>query len=262
MTDKLAVITGASSGIGYNLAKVFAENGYDLVVGAEDAGIHQAAANLAMLRVEVTPLQVDLATFAGCVAFWGGVEALGRKVDAVALNAGLGCGGLFADTDLEREIALVRVNVESTVHLAKYAVRKLVAQRDGKILLVSSILAELVAPKQAVYGASKAFGLSFAKSLRHELKGTGVSVTALQPGPVDTNIFARAGLEGTKVGTEGKKENDPYEVAKQGFAALMKGRKHVYAASLKAKVEGSVLSTLPDALVAKVAEKLIDRADG
>ena len=163
MANKLAVVTGASSGIGYNLAKVFAENGYDLVIGAEDAGIEKAAGDFKALGVHVTAQKTDLATPDGCKKFWAGVEALDRKIDAVAINAGIGVGGLFVDTDLEKELNLVRVNVESTVHIAKYAARKLVAQKDGKILITSSIAAEMVAPKEAVYAASKAFDLSFAK---------------------------------------------------------------------------------------------------
>ena len=256
MANKLAVVTGASSGIGYNLAKVFAENGYDLMIVAEDSGIGKAASDFTALGVHVTPVQIDLATFDGCKKFWSGVEDLDRKVDAVAINAGFGVGGLFVDTDLEKEIKLVRLNVESTVHIAKYAARKMVAQHDGKILITSSIAAEMVAPKEAVYAASKAFDLSFAKSLRFELKDTGVSVTALQPGPVDTHFFERAGMGDTNVGTEGKHDSEPYDVAKQGFKALMAGEEHVYAASLKTKIEGAMMGLVPEALVAKMHDKM------
>lgn len=261
MANKLAVVTGASSGIGYNLAKVFAENGYDLVVTAQTDGVQKAANDFKQLGVEVTAIQADLATFDGCKQFWQQVESLDRKVDAVAINAGFGVGGLFVDTDLEKEINLVRVNVESTVHIAKYAARKLVAQRDGKILITSSIAAEMVAPKEAVYAASKAFDLSFAKSLRYELKDTGVSVTALQPGPTDTNFFERADLGDTKAGTSGKEESEPYDVAKQGFHALMKGDEHVYAASLKTKIEGSLMGLVPDSVLAKMHEKMTEPAN-
>lgn len=260
MANKLAVVTGASSGIGYNLAKVFAENGYDLVIGAEDMKIEKAAADFKALGVSVTPVQTDLATYDGCDKFWNAVEALDRKVDAVAINAGIGVGGLFTDTDLKQEINIVRVNVESTVHIAKHAVRKLVAQQDGKILITSSIAAEMVAPKQAVYAASKAFDLSFAKSLRYELKDTGVTVTALQPGPVDTNFFERADMGETKVGTEGKKDSEPYDVAKQGFKALMAGDEHVYAASLKTKIEGKLMGLVPESVVARMHDSMTEPA--
>ena len=260
MADKFAVVTGASNGIGYNLAKVFAENGYDLIINAEDATIQSAAADLQALGVNVTPVQADLATFEGCKQFWQQVESSGRSLDAIAINAGVGVGGLFAETDLEKEINLVRLNVESTVHIAKYAVQKMVRQGSGRILITSSIAAEMVAPKEAVYAASKAFDLSFAKSLRYELKDTGVSVTALQPGPTDTNFFNRADLSDTKVGTEGKKDSEPYEVAKQGFKALMDGDEHVYSASFSTKIQGALAGLAPEGLVAKMHESMTEPA--
>lgn len=261
MAEKLAVVTGASNGIGYNLAKVFAENGYDLIVNAESDRIEGAAAELRMLAVEVTPIQADLSTFEGCQQFWAGVEATGKRVDAIAINAGFGVGGLFVDTDLEQEVKLVRLNCESTVHIAKYAAKKMVAQGEGKILITSSIAAEMVAPKEAVYAASKAFDLSFAKSLRYELKETGVSVTALQPGPTDTEFFDRAGLGDTNAGTDGKKDSSPYDVARQGFKALMDGEEHVYSASLKTKIQGALAGLAPEALVAKMHEKMTEPAE-
>ena len=261
MADKLAVVTGASNGIGYNLAKVFAENGYDLIINAEDAGIQTAASSLKTLGVSVTPVQADLATFDGCKQFWQQVESSGRTLDAIAINAGVGVGGLFAETDLQKEINIVRLNCESTIHIAKYAVQKMVAQGSGRILITSSIAAEMVAPKEAVYAASKAFDLSFAKSLRYELKDTGVTVTALQPGPTDTDFFNRADLGDTKAGTEGKKESEPYDVAKQGFKALMDGEDHVYSASWKTKLEGAVMGLVPDALVGKMHESMTEPAE-
>lgn len=262
MADKFAVVTGASSGIGYNLAKVFAENGYDLVIGAEDSsGIQEAASQLQSHGVQVTPVQADLSTFDGCKQFWQQVESTGRKLDAIAINAGFGVGGLFVDTDLEKEVKLVRLNCESTVHIAKYATRKMVSQGEGKILITSSIAGEMVAPKEAVYAASKAFDLSFAKSLRYELKESGITVTALQPGPTDTNFFERADLGDTKAGTEGKKDSDPYDVAKQGFEALMNGDEHVYSASLGVKIQGALAGLAPEALVAKMHERMTEPAN-
>jgi uncharacterized protein len=261
MANKLAVVTGASSGIGYNLAKVFAENGYDLVIGAEDNAIERAGSELKAQGVTVTAVVADLATPDGCKQFWQQVESAGRAVDAVAINAGFGVGGLFAETDLEKELNLVRVNCESTVHIAKYAVRKMLQQGEGRILITSSIAAEMVAPKEAVYAASKAFDLSFAKSLRYELKDSGITVTALQPGPTDTNFFERADMGDTKVGTEGKKDSDAYTVAKQGFDALMNGEEHVYSASLKTKVQGALAGLAPEGLVAKMHESMTEPAD-
>ena len=256
MAGQLAVVTGASSGIGYNLAKVFAENGFDLVIGAGGDRLAKAEADFRAMGVAVQAVQADLATYEGVEEFWRQVEGTGRAVEAAAINAGVGVGGLFAETALDEEMRLVRTNVEGTVHLAKHVVKHMVGRGSGKILITASIASEMVAPREAVYAASKAFDLSFAMSLRAELEGTGVSVTALQPGPVDTDFFHRAGMDDTQVGQEGKKESEPYDVAKQGYAALMKGEKHVYAASLKTKIEGAMMGLVPDALQVKMHEKM------
>lgn len=256
MANQLAVVTGAAMGIGYNLAKVFAENGFDLVIGDNDQALEKAEADFRGLGVQVKAVKADLATYEGVKSFWREVEAGGRPVDAIAVNAGIGVGGLFAETDLEQEINIVRTNVEGTVHLTKYAVQHMVKRGQGRILITASIAGEMVAPREAVYAASKAFDLSFAKSLRVELEDTGVTVTALQPGPTDTNFFHRAGMDDTKVGQEGKKESEPYDVAKQGFKALMAGEKHVYAASLTTKIEGAVANITPDAVKAAMHEKM------
>jgi short-subunit dehydrogenase len=253
---QFAVVTGASSGIGYNLAKVFAENGFDLVIASNGEHLEKAEEDFRALGVNVRAISADLATYEGVDEFWEAVEATGRRVDAIAINAGVGVGGLFAETDLAAEINLVRLNVEGTTHIAKHAVKHMLANGTGKILITSSIAGEMVAPREAVYAASKAFALSFAKSLRAELEDTGVSVTALQPGPTDTNFFHRAGMDDTQTGQEGKKESEPYEVAKQGYEALMNGDKHVYAASLKTKIEGAIANFVPDAVKAAMHEKM------
>ncbi len=258
MANQLAVVTGASSGIGYNLAKVFAENGFDLVIVAEGDRLAKAETDFQALGVQVRAVQADLATYEGVETFWQAVEALGRPVDAAAINAGVGVGGLFAETKLEEEIRLVRTNVEGTVHLAKHVVQHMVGRGAGRILITASLVSEMVAPREAVYAASKAFDLSFAKSLRAELKDTGVTVTALQPGPVDTDFFHRAGLDDTDVGQKGKKDSEPYDVAKQGFAALMKGDEHVFAASLTTKVEGALMGLVPESVQAAMHTKMAE----
>jgi short-subunit dehydrogenase len=255
MANQFAVVTGASSGIGYNLAKVFAENGFDLFIVSNGERLEQAHSDLEALGAQVTSLQADLADYDSVMDFWEAVEATGRPVDAIAINAGVGVGGLFKETDLDEEINLVRLNVEGTVHVAKHAVKHMVARGKGRILITASIASEMVAPREAVYAASKAFDLSFAKSLREELAETGVTVTALQPGPTDTDFFHRAGMDNTKVGSEGKKESDPYDVAKEGFKALMNGDKHVYSASMNVKIEGAVANFTPDAVKASMHDK-------
>ncbi len=255
MANQLALVTGASSGIGYNLAKVFAENHFDLIIASAGERLDKAEADSKALGVQVTAVHADLATYEGCEELWKKVETAGRPLDAAALNAGVGQGGLFAETPLDKEINMIRLNVEGTVHVAKHVVQHMVDRGQGRILITASIVSEMVAPREAIYAASKAFDLSFAKSLREELDGTGVTVTALQPGPVDTDFFHRADMDNTKVGQEGKKANEPYDVAKQGFEALMKGEKHVYAADWKTKAEGALANVTPDKLKAAMHEK-------
>ncbi len=256
MANQLAVVTGASMGIGYNLAKVFAENGFDLVIAAEPEGLAKAEVDLRTMGVQVKAVSCDLSKYDEVMRFWSEVEAVGRPVDAIAINAGIGVGGLFAETPLDEEIRLIRTNVEGTVHLAKHAVKHMVAKGSGKILITASIASEMVAPREAVYAASKSFDLSFSKSLRAELKDTGVTVTALQPGPTDTHFFDRAGLSDTDAGTKGKKSSEPYDVAKQGYEALMKGEDHVYSASLSTKIQGALMDLVPESLQAKMHDDM------
>lgn len=244
ITRRLAVVTGASSGIGYELAKQFAQNGFDLVITAEDSGINHAARELATLGANIETVQVDLATYDGVEALYEKVKATGRPVEAIAINAGVGVGGEFArETDLRDELNLINLNVVSTVHLAKRVVQDMVAHGHGRMLFTSSIAALMPGPFEAVYAASKAFVQSFAEALRNELKDTGVTVTALQPGPTETNFFHRADMDDTKAGAS--KKDDPAQVAQQGFDALMAGKDHVIAGSITTKLQAAVTNVLP-----------------
>ncbi len=251
----LAVVTGASSGIGLELARCFAQNGFDLVVCAEDARIHTVAAEIETLGAMVKPVQADLGTYDGVEQLWNEARAIG-PIEACALNAGVGVGGDFArETSLRDELRLIELNVVSVVHLAKLVAKDMVARKRGRILITASIAGTMPTPLEAVYGASKAFDLSFAASLRHELKDTGVTVTALTPGPTDTEFFARAGLSDTKVAEEAKK-NDPADVAKQGFEAMMDGEDRVVGAStFKTKLEGAAARFMPESAKAEMHMK-------
>jgi uncharacterized protein len=164
-------------------------------------------------------------------------------------------GGLFAETDLETELKMVELNCVGVVHLAKRVVQHMLASNSGRILITSSIAGEMVAPREAVYAATKAFDLSFAHSLRYELRETRVTVTALQPGPTDTDFFHRAGMDNTQTGSEGKHESQPADVARQGLDALFAGEDHVYAASLKTKLEGMVANAVPGKIKGAMHEK-------
>ncbi len=240
MTDPLAVVTGASSGIGRELARQFAARGFDLIVAADDEDIAAVADELGAEAV-----RVDLATPAG-------VEALharlgGRPVEALALNAGI----TARSDDLERELGLIDLNVRSTVHLARLVSSEMAARGRGRVLFTSSIVAAIPGPCQAAYNASKSFVQSFALALRDELGGRGVSVTVLMPGPTETPIFARAGQLRTLLGASDHKD-DPADVARQALEALMAGRERVVAASLASKLAGAGARVAPEAVKARL----------
>lgn len=247
----LAVVTGASSGIGLELAKQFAIHGYDLVIVAEDEGIHRAAEELRDLGVSVAQYQIDLASYDGVETFYARFREEQRPVDAIALNAGIGVSGDFAqDTDLLDELKLIELNVTSVVHLAKRLIQDMLPRHQGRVLFTSSIAATMPGPFYAVYAASKAFIQSFALAIRDELKETGITVTALMPGATETNFFHRANMEDSLVGKAEK--DDPAKVAEQGFEALMAGKDHVIAGSFANKIQGAAAKVLPQTLTAKM----------
>ncbi len=246
----LALVTGASSGIGLELAKQFASNGFDLIVNADSAAIEQAATELRTLGTDVQPVQADLTTYDGVEQLYAAARATGRALDAVALNAGVGKGGAFVDTELEDELEVIQLNVVSTVHLAKRVLRDMVARGEGKVLVTSSIASTMPGSYQAVYNASKSFVQSLTEALQEELRGTGVTVTSMMPGPTDTNFFARAGMLNTPVGGSSSAKDDPAQVARQGFEALMAGRRKSVTGSLMTKAQGAVNAVLPDAVKA------------
>ncbi len=260
LTRPLAVVTGASSGIGYELAKQFAQNGFDLVVTSTGSSIDEVAQALSGLGAKVQTVQADLATYDGVETLYSQIQTVGRPVDAIAINAGVGVGGEFSKTDLQAELNLIELNIASTVHLAKRVVKDMVDRGEGKILFTSSIASQTPSPFQAVYAASKAFVHSFSEAIRNELKDTGVTVTALMPGPTDTNFFDRAGLDDTRLGA--MKKDDPAEVAKQGFEALMSGKDGILAESLMTKVQGAVSKVLPDTVKAEANRLLNEPGSG
>ncbi len=254
-TRPFAVVTGASSGIGYELAKQFAQNGYDLLVASAGSGIAQAARDFEKLGANVESVQTDLAEYGGVEQLYSAIQASGRPLDAIAINAGVGVSGDFTrQTELDDELNLIHLNVISPVHLAKRVLKDMVARGNGRVLFTSSIAGTMPAPFEAVYGASKAFLSSFAQAIRNELKDTGVTITALMPGATETNFFHRAGMEDTKLGASEK--DDPAEVAKEGFEALMAGKDHVVAGSFKNKVQAVAGHALPDPAVANMHRQM------
>ena len=259
-TKPLAVVTGASSGIGFELAKQFAENGFDLLVNAEDAGLATAAEQLRVAGADVQSVQVDLSTYEGVEELYVAIVSTARPVSAAALNAGVGQGGAFVDTDLADELKIIDLNITSTVHLAKRLLRDIVARDEGRVLITSSIASTMPGSFQAIYNASKSFLQSFAEALQNELKDTHVTITSLMPGPTETNFFHRADMDDTKVG-QGSKD-DPAQVAKQGFDALMAGKERIVGGSATTKAQEAANKVLPDKLKAAAHRQMAEPGSG
>jgi short-subunit dehydrogenase len=258
----LALVTGASSGIGRELAKQFAQHGFDLVVTAENELLEPAAAELRTLSdgIRVDAVRADLRDPAEVEKLYAATRSSGRPLAAAALNAGVGRGGAFIENDLADELDIITLNITSTVHLAKLVLRDMVARDEGKVLVTSSIASTMPGTFQAVYNASKSFLQSFTEALQSELKDSQVSITSLMPGPTETNFFHRARMTDTRVGQASK--DDPADVAEQGFEALMAGKDRVTASSLMTKAQGLANKVVPDRLKAGAHRKMAEPGSG
>lgn len=240
----LALVTGGSSGIGFELAKQFASHGFDIAISGQSERAHTSAEQLRELGVDAWGYQGDASTYDGVEGCWTFVTDLHRPVEAAALNVGITRGGAFVDNDLDGELRLIAINITGTVHMAKRVVQHMVPNGRGRILVVSSVSATTPTPYETVYGPSKAFGFSFAESLREELRGTGVTVTALLPGATDSDFHANAGMGNTLIGQA--KKNDRTLVAQQGFEALMNDDDHVVGGDERTKQEAIDNRTTPE----------------
>ena len=247
----LAVVTGGSNGIGYELAKEFIANGYDVLISAETPShLAEAAQTLKAGGAKVETHASDLATEDGVNSLHQAITTLGRPVDVLCVNAGFGLGGSFVDTDLQRELKMIDLNCRGAVQLTKIVLRDMVARDSGKLLFTSSIAATMPDPFEAVYGATKVFLRWFGEALHNELKDTGVGVTVLMPSVTETNFFNRAEMLDTKAGASDKKD-DPADVAKAAFKALQTGKDKVLPLA-KNKIMGGIADALPDTAAAAV----------
>nr|WP_245179669.1 SDR family NAD(P)-dependent oxidoreductase [Cupriavidus sp. LEh25] len=215
----LAVVTGASSGIGYELARCCVQHGYDLVIAADEPQVEIAAAQLRDEGAQVEAMVADLSTPAGVEQLCAAVD--NRRIDVLCANAGRGLGHAFLDQDFADIQRVVETNVTGTVHLLHRMGQRMREQRSGRILITGSIAGFMPGTYQAVYNATKAFLDSFSYALRHELQGSGVTVTCLMPGATETEFFERADLLDTRIGQQ--KKADPADVARNGFDAMMRG---------------------------------------
>jgi uncharacterized protein len=248
-----AMVTGASAGIGYELAKVCAENGFDLLIAADQSKISDAASDFRVLGVEVEALEVDLATTEGVDRLVA--AARGRPVDVLLANAGQGLGNAFLDQPFDRVRKIIDTNITGTIYLI-HKVGQLMRERgEGKILITGSIAGFMPGSFQAVYNASKAFIDSFSFALRNELQDSGVTVTCLMPGATETEFFERAEMLDTQVGQA--KKDDPADVARTGFDAMMRGDGDVVS-GWKNKLTTAMASVTPAALLAEQHRKMAE----
>jgi short-subunit dehydrogenase len=246
--ERLAVVTGASTGIGFELAKYAVHKGYDLIIAADEPEIQTAADELRNEGAKVIAVQADLATREGVDKLYETIRAEGRPVDALLANAGRGLGNGFLDQEPDAWRAVIETNVTGTLDLIQRVGRDMRDHNEGRILITGSIAGFIPGSYQAVYNASKAFLDSFSFALRNELKDTAVTVTCLMPGATETEFFDRAGMEDTKIGAS--KKDDPADVAKTGFEAMLKGEGDVVTGWMN-KLQTAIANITPADMLAE-----------
>lgn len=253
----LALVTGASSGIGLELARCCAQAGFDLLIAADEPAIGQAAAEFRRPGIAVEAIETDLSTIAGVDAFLALLR--GRPVSVLLANAGHGLGGGFLDEDFASVRHMLDTNILGTLYLVREVGRGMRSRGAGRILITGSIAGYMPGTFQAVYSATKAFLDSFAIALRHEIQETGVTVTCLMPGATETNFFRRAGMTDTKVGQSEK--DDPAEVARIGFKAMMDGDEAVVT-GWQNKMQAALASVLPAGVTAEQHRRMAEPGSG
>jgi short-subunit dehydrogenase len=253
----LAIVTGASTGIGYELAKCCAENGFDLVVAADEPAINEAAQAFRQLGVAVDAVEADLATLEGVDKLYAATN--GRPVAALLANAGRGLGRGFLEQNFDDVRHVVDTNITGTIYLLQKVGRDMRARGQGRILITGSIAGFMPGTYQAVYNGTKAFLDSFSFALRAELKDTGVTVTCLMPGATETEFFERADMLDTKVGQQEK--DDPADVAKVGFDAMMRGEGDVVS-GWKNKLQSAIALVTPSEMLAEQHRKMAEPGSG
>jgi short-subunit dehydrogenase len=252
-TRPFAIVTGASTGIGLELAKRCANEGYDLMIAASEPEIEAAAAMIRQHGATVEALNVDLATIDGVDALHSAVN--GRQVDALLANAGRGLGRAFLDQDFAKAKYVIDTNITGTVYLIHKIGNDMRRRNAGRILITGSIAGFIPGSFQAVYNGTNAFLNSFSFALREELKDSKVTVTCLMPGATDTEFFRRADMMDTDVGTTEK--DDPAKVAADGFEAMMSGAGDVVS-GFKNKVQSAAANVMPAGLLAGQHRKMAE----
>ena len=255
-----ALITGATSGIGYELAKLFAADGYNIIaVARTEEDLQEKAREFTQqYGIQVETIAKDLFQPNAAFELYDEVQAKGLKVDVLVNDAGQGQYGLFAEADIHRLLEIIQLNVSSLTVLTHLFLKDMVARNEGKILQLASIASQLPGPWQAVYHATKAYVLSFTEALISELKDSAVTITALQPGATDTDFFNKADMQESKI--LDTKLSDPVKVAKDGFEALMSGDDKVIS-GVKNKVMVGMSNVMPESMVADQMNKMQEPRD-
>ena len=250
-TDEYALITGATSGIGFELAKLFAADGWNLIIVARSISTLESVQEQLERQygIDVVIIQKDLFLEDSAQEVYAEANSKGVRINALVNNAGQGIYGEFIDTNLNRELAIITLNIQSVVILTKYFLQDMVERGEGRILNVASVASKIPGPLQSVYHGTKAFVHSFTEAIRNEVKDKGVVITSLLPGATDTDFFAKADMMEAKNVQEGKL-GDPEKVAKDGYDALMRGDDMVVS-GLNNKIQVAMSSVLPDSVVAE-----------
>jgi short-subunit dehydrogenase len=256
-TRPLAIVTGASSGIGYELAKCCAEHGFDLLIAADQPAIHGAAQEFRALGVTVEAVEADLATLDGVDRLYAAIK--GKPVEALLANAGHGLGHAFLDQDFSTVQHIIDTNITGTLYLIQKVGKDMRARDRGHILITGSVAGFMPGTFQAVYSGTKAFLNSFSFALRNELKDTNMTVTCLMPGATETEFFERADMLDTEVGQQEK--DDPADVAKAGFDAMMKGKGDVVT-GWKNKLQTTIANVTPADMLAERHRKVAEPGSG
>lgn len=256
-----ALITGGTSGIGYELAKIFATNGHNLIlVSRDEADLTITRNELLELGVDVQIISKDLFDKQSPFDLYNEICEKGYEVDVLVNNAGQGQYGEFSDTNIYRELSIIQLNISSLVVLTKLFLQDMLKKGKGKILNLSSIASKTPGPLNSVYHGTKAFVQSFSQAIATEVKDKGITVTALLPGATDTDFFNKADMQQSKLAKEGKLE-DAKIVAKEGYDALMRGDQMIVSGGLKNKVKVAMSNVLSDKAAAKKMQKEQSPAD-
>lgn len=259
MANRLAVVTGASTGIGFELATLAAKDGCDLIVVADEPLIAAAADDFRQFGTKVEAVEADLATIEGVNGLLSAAQ--GREIDILVANAGVGTGGAFLDQDVAAWRHSIDTNITGTVYLLQRVLQRMVMRGQGQVLVTGSIAGYIPGSFNAVYNATKAFVDNFTEALRNELKDVkGVTLTTLMPGATDTEFFARAGMLDTKVGQDEDKA-DPAKVARDGWDAMKTGKSHMVS-GWSNKLQVAAAGIVPQSMLAGMHRQMAEPGSG